>query len=274
MFLSCNTTSKRDAELRLLGSNKQGALFGALFSSLLAVPLAVSAASEDAASRGEKSWSSYCASCHEGAMLEAPRKEGLAQLPPDSIVTTLDSGIMSAFALAMTRDDMRDLAFYLTGKESEESSIDLSHAYCEDKAIESPIKPRWAGWGGDDAGRRFAADETSITQETAADLELSWVFAFPEATRARAQPTLSEKTVFVGSQSGVVYALDRESGCIHWEFQAESEVRGAVRLAEDGETLFFGDFKANAYAISTSDGSLQWKSKVHSHTLATVTGSV
>ncbi len=36
----------------------------------------------------------------------------------------------------------------------------------------------------------------------------------------------------------------------------------------------FGDYKANAYALNARTGELPWKIKVHSHPLASVTGSV
>ena len=34
--------------------------------------------------------------------------------------------------------------------------------------------------------------------------------------------------VFVGSQNGTVYALDKESGCVRWTFRASAEVRSPV----------------------------------------------
>ena len=43
---------------------------------------------------------------------------------------------------------------------------------------------------------------------------LKWAFEYPDAQRARSHPLIAGGAVFVGSQSGRVYALDAESGCV------------------------------------------------------------
>jgi len=109
------------------------------------------------------------------------------------------------------------------------------------------------------------------------NLKLKWAFAFPATTRVRAQPLVTPTVTFIGSQDGTVYALDSNSGCIHWTFAATSEVRGALRLHRDAQgkhTLLFGDTQAFAYAVNASTGELQWKTTVHSHPMAGITGSV
>lgn len=235
------------------------------------------AAADSRFAAGEAAWQSLCVSCHSGAMLEAPRREALELLPPESIVETLESGIMSTFALPLGRSGIEAVAFYLTGKEVSRARVDMSAHYCQsDKAAASRSDPRpaWTGWSGDGSGRRYAQGEKLLTTESVDDLSLEWAFAFPDASRARSQATLSQNRVFVGSQSGTVYSLDRDSGCIHWEYQAESEVRGALQLDTDSGALYFGDFKANAYALDAERGALRWKVVVHDHPLATITGSV
>ena len=66
---------------------------------------------------------------------------------------------------------------------------------------------------------------------TAADvpkLKLKWAFGFPGELSADAQPTIAGGRVFVGTQSGKVYALSAATGCVHWFVQAEAAVRAAV----------------------------------------------
>ena len=36
--------------------------------------------------------------------------------------------------------------------------------------------------------------------------------------------------MFVGTQSGTVYALSAATGCVHWIFQAEAAVRAAISI--------------------------------------------
>lgn len=229
---------------------------------------------------GEKQWATFCASCHGGAMLEAPQIAALKLYSPARIITALTSGVMSTAGLPLSRQDIRDVALYLTGEQPSAKRTDLSHAYCTDTSTRSSPEATnpWTGWGGNASNTRFQHREATLTPTNVQGLQLDWAFAFPETTRMRAQPVVAGDTLYIGSQSGTVYALDRDSGCIRWTFQADAEVRGAVNLqtSPDSSTsrILFGDFKANAYALDATDGSLQWKVKVHEHPMATITGSV
>ena len=48
------------------------------------------------------------------------------------------------------------------------------------------------------------------------------------ATRVRSEPALAAGAIYLGSQDGRVYALDRKTGCQRWQFAARSEVRTGV----------------------------------------------
>ena len=47
-------------------------------------------------------------------------------------------------------------------------------------------------------------------------LKLKWAFGFPGELSADGQPTIAGGRVFVGTQSGTVYALSAATGCVHW----------------------------------------------------------
>ena len=68
--------------------------------------------------------------------------------------------------------------------------------------------------------------------------------------------------VYVSSDAGWVYALDPESGCVRWSFEAEGGVRTAPVMGVIGgrPLLFFGDIKSNAYAVDARTGSRKPKS--------------
>ena len=93
------------------------------------------------------------------------------------------------------------------------------------------------------------------------------------------QPTVAGGRVFVGSQSGAVYALGAASGCVHWMFQAAAAVRAAVSVGQvqtrSGSRLaaFIGDRSANVYAVDAASGELLWKTRVDDFPFARVTGS-
>ncbi|NIB43544.1 PQQ-binding-like beta-propeller repeat protein [Pseudomaricurvus alkylphenolicus] len=238
-------------------------------------------ADTQAIANGQAQFNIYCAACHRGASPEAPRVEALKLYPPGRIVAALEDGVMSTQGIPLSRKDKLDVALFLTGKTVSEKKTDLSQSMCSAKGVATPKHPSdilWNGWGGDSRNLRHASDHQGIATTNVANLKLKWAFGFPNATRARAQPVVTPEMTYVGSQDGTVYALDTQTGCIHWAFRAESEVRGAIQITRDETgkpaTLIFGDFKANAYAVDIASGSLLWKVKAHAHPMASITGSL
>ena len=232
---------------------------------------------------GKEHYQALCASCHSGAFLEAPTIEALKLYPPERIVYALSSGIMSSAGLSLSGSEHRQVAYYLTGKTVTKKRSSLSSAMCSadlsaQKYAQGSDPVLWNGWGGGVNNQRYQANEKKLNKESVKQLQLKWTFAFPDTTRVRSQPTVTDVFTYIGSQDGTVYALDTESGCIHWTFLADNEVRGAIKLHIDELTgdrkLLFGDFKANAYAVDALTGKLIWKTQVHDHPLAGITGSV
>ena len=230
--------------------------------------------------QGKKNFDAYCASCHLGAMPEAPLVSALKLYPPERIITSLESGVMSTQGIAFSKLEKHNLAYYLTGKIFTKVKTE-THFSCKETNIPTPILSlpiSWNGFGGNMSSTRFMQHENTFTKANINKLSLKWAFAFPETTRVRSQPIVTPQMTFIGSQEGIIYALDTETGCAHWQFEADAEVRGALFLLptpnETSKTLFFGDFKANVYALDAQSGKLLWKSNISNHPLATITGSI
>ena len=83
--------------------------------------------------------------------------------------------------------------------------------------------------------------------------------------------------MFVGSDTGFVYALDAATGCVHWSFRARAGVRTAPTIgAGDGAHRFlayFGDIKGSVYAVDAETGAEVWTARVDTHPVARVTGA-
>ena len=227
---------------------------------------------------GKLIYDKQCALCHEGNLPEAPRRAGLKAYSPERIVEALSTGVMSTQGIQLSKVDMENVALYLTGKKV---SAAQAHeiAYCDSELqLGRNTADQWNGWGGDRQNRRFVRNTGKLTKKNVNRLILEWVYAFPDTTRMRSQPVVVGNTLFMGSQEGNVYAIDTASGCTHWVFKADAEVRGGLhaQFNESGvlEALLFGDFKANAYSIDAVNGTLNWQKKVSNHPQATVTGSV
>src|SRR4029450_4392125 len=123
--------------------------------------------------------------------------------------------------------------------------------------------PRWNGWGVNTANTRYQdGSMAGIGEKDIPRLKVKWAFGFPGELSADAQPTMAGGRVFVGSQSGTVYALNAATGCIHWHFQAASAVRAAVTIASIATSsgrryaAFIGDRSGNVYAVDAATGAL------------------
>jgi len=70
-------------------------------------------------------------------------------------------------------------------------------------------------------------------------------------------PTVVDGTVFVGCFDDNVYALDAADGTEQWRFQTDDGV-GSSPTVVDG-TVFVGSYDNNVYALDAADGTEQWR---------------
>jgi polyvinyl alcohol dehydrogenase (cytochrome) len=232
---------------------------------------------------GAAVYAKACAECHEGGVARAPHKMFLEMMPTDGILRALEQGVMQTQAAGLTAAERRAVAEYLTGHSLDEVVARTPPPSCEGPRREFDLgrPPAKAGWGVTRENQRFIPAE--VAGLSAADLprlELRWAFVFPGANRARSQPTVAMGAVFVGSQDGTVYALDKETGCVRWTFRASAEVRTPVIIEgwDAGSpparpVAYFADFIARVYAVDARTGELLWSTKVDDHANATVTGA-
>lgn len=131
----------------------------------------------------------------------------------------------------------------------------------------------WHGWGNGPTNTRHAVN--GIDSGDLDTLQLRWTFGFADANSAVGHPVVYGSTLFVGAETGAVHALDADSGCSHWMFQAEQGVRTAPVLAtiDARPLLFFGDRGTQVYALDARDGTLVWQTRVDTHPAAILTGS-
>ena len=225
-----------------------------------------------------------CASCHDGGLDRAPRREALRAMSADRVLAAMETGPMISMANRRTATERRILAEFLTGKAlgSKLETTPPPEAMCPARPGEfaAPLTgPSWSGWGVDLFNTRFQDSTAAGLTAQIPRLKVKWAFGFPGDQSANAQPTITGGRVFVGSPGGKVYALDAATGCIHWYFDAGASVRGAIRIARldnmPGNVYgaFFGDARANVYALNAATGKAFWKTKVDDFPLAGITSS-
>jgi len=250
--------------------------FVILVCALLVGVVGLASRAQVATRSGEDVYTQYCASCHDQVGARIPTREALAKMSPSRILRTLDFGLMMSIAYPMRRGEREAVATFL-GTGADDLAPPPS-AFCKtDTPIMSgPSRESWTGWATSQANTRFQATERAgLNAGSIGQLELKWAFGFSGDVTAFAAPTLLNGTLFVGSASGTVQALDARTGCLHWTYQASGPVRAAMTIATEGArtTLVFSDQNGWVYAIDARTGKANWKKKVEEHEATRLTGS-
>jgi polyvinyl alcohol dehydrogenase (cytochrome) len=231
---------------------------------------------------GEEPYMTYCASCHDQVMYKAPSRFFVSMMGARNILDSMNGGMMSEQAAALSEKDRRAVAEYIAGQSLDELVEARQAPACDaDHGFDASKTPISTGWGVNPENTRFqTAESAGLDIEDVPGLEVKWAFAFPNAIKARSEPAYGGGAIYVGSQDGTVRALDAKTGCLRWEFKASAEVRTAIVIspweADDANadpSLYFGDLLARAYAISARTGELRWTRRVDDHRDATITGT-
>ncbi|MDA8752602.1 PQQ-binding-like beta-propeller repeat protein, partial [Halieaceae bacterium] len=229
---------------------------------------------------GQQPYEAHCAQCHEGGVYKSPHRMFLSMMAPDAILNAM-GGVMAAQSTALSGEQKQDVAEYITGRSLESTIVSFPPPQCAKRDLDMSLEPAQSGWGVELTKTRFQpAESGGLDAADSGKLKLKWAFAFPNAIQARSQPAVAGGTVFVGSQSGRVYALDAKTGCVRWIFRASAEVRTAIVVSpwDAGDTkakpsIYFGDILARAYSVDAQTGKLNWSTRVDDHPNATITGS-
>src|SRR5580700_491915 len=225
---------------------------------------------------------SFCASCHEDAAKSAaPSLDLLRQMSPEQILQALEKGAMKAQAAERSRAQRRALAEYLSGKQfgSEPLNPIAKSAFCDSAVGSIPHAlsgSAWNGWGATITNTRFQpANAAGMTPDDVPRLKLKWAFGYPGASSGGTQPVVVGGWVYVGDAEGDLFALDAQTGCIHWTIEVEGGIRSAITIGTRGSgglTAYFGDQSANMYAVDAESGKILWKVKVDDYSRAAITG--
>jgi len=232
---------------------------------------------------GATLYKQICATCHEAGAERAPNRQALRTMSPERVLAALETGAMISMTSARTAVERRAIAEFVTGKPFGRALVTTPspQSMCpvrEGDFVSLFAGPLWNGWGVNNT-RYQDASMAGFTAAEVPRLKLKWAFGFPGDVAADAQPMVAGGRVFVGSQSGNVYALNAATGCVHWSFSAAASVRAAVvlgRLETDSGSLdmaFIGDRAGNVYSVNAATGRLIWKTKIDDHPAARVTGS-
>jgi polyvinyl alcohol dehydrogenase (cytochrome) len=207
-----------------------------------------------------------------------PSLSTIKAMSGEAIYLALTRGVMKTQADGLSSAQIFSLLHYIAPTGGvRETATEVTPTCGSQPAFSSGAKtPEWNGWSTRVTNSRFQdAAQAGLTAANLGRLKLKWAFHLGDVSEARSQPAIFGRYVFVGSSTGILYALDTESGCTFWGFRAASGVRGGAAIGEAAGTpaVFFSDSGANVYALNAQTGKLIWKVRPVDHfaSLATAT---
>lgn len=254
-----------------------GILLRALASVLFVWTISASASLRAASVSGADVYKDHCAACHDQASsTRAPSRDVLQKMSAARILRTLDFGLMMGVAYPLNREQREAVAKFLGTTQAEPAPP--ASAFCS--AGKHPLSAQqtgnWNGWSPSFSNARYqSAQDAGLTAGQVQHLKLKWAFGFTGDVTAFAAPTVLNGTLFVGSAGGTVQAIDAQTGCLHWLFQANGPVRSAILAVPNGSlySLLFGDQIGWVYSLDAATGRLLWKRRVEQHEGTRLTGS-
>jgi len=109
--------------------------------------------------------------------------------------------------------------------------------------------------------RHLSAAQAGLTTADMPNLELAWAVAFPETSSLRAAPVIIGSTIFYSAtDSGRVFALDTNSGCAKWVYNAQTRLRSSMAhgVIDGLSTLVFSDGRGMIHSINAENGEAIW----------------
>ena len=158
---------------------------------------------------GNALYQENCAICHDGSIEKAPAANWLEMLIPQALLRTINDGIMAEQSSHLSEEEKIQIVEYIVRKDRKDFPKKAELNFCETKRMKFDLKeaPAPYGWGYN-TSRFVPKNSGKIDSKNVRKLKLKWAFGFPYSQRARSQPLFAMGSIFVGSQSGDIYALN------------------------------------------------------------------
>jgi polyvinyl alcohol dehydrogenase (cytochrome) len=145
-------------------------------------------------------------------------------------------------------------------------------------SVDAAVNTDWTGYEHGPAHSSAAFGDTAITPANVPALHALWSFTAGPATQPGApgpkfdaSPTVANGRVYIGSRTGIVYALDSTTGAIAWKKQLDfggnalcgaKGIVGTSTVAPDPTTGVLTVYTPGAhylYALNAATGAQSWK---------------
>jgi len=230
---------------------------------------------------GARVYQQYCAACHDQPeATRAPPLSALRQQNAESLRVSLTEGVMQEQASAMSRRELASVIDYLALKEADNPDWYASMmcapgtlAVDLDQPVTMPVV------GVDDRSSRYLSEtQAGLDSEALENLELAWAIGFPDTNTLRSAPVIIGNTLFyAATQTGRVLALDVQTPCVKWTYEAGRQIRTSIaygELGEDGtKALVFADQRGRVHAVKAASGQRLWIARGRHSDGAGISGS-
>lgn len=213
---------------------------------------------------GEQIYQTVCAFCHAGGDARAASLRTLQSMTAEMLEYTLTEGLMSAQASALTDEQRAAVIDYLAAERPDNNWI--SNNICSDQHQSVSLASiKLAGAGVDAAfSRNLSAEQAGLKKADLEQLELAWAIGFPNITGLRSSPVISDNTLFYpAGATGYLLALDTQTGCIKWSYDAGAALRASAAISEPQDNgqryLIITDEQARLHALDPASGTLLWQ---------------
>jgi polyvinyl alcohol dehydrogenase (cytochrome) len=212
---------------------------------------------------GELLYQAYCAGCHTGGDARAASLRTLQSMTPEALNFTLTEGLMSAQGQALDNTQRAALIEFLAASAASDEWLTSNLCAAQDASIS--LEHIAMSWAGIDLAfsRNLSAAQAGLGKPDMGNLELAWAIGFPNIAGLRSSPVISDDTLFYPAGStGHVLALDTESGCVKWAYDAGAALRAPASISDvqdDGlRYLFITDELARLHTLNPLTGALIW----------------
>ncbi|MDP3518064.1 MAG: PQQ-binding-like beta-propeller repeat protein [Pseudohongiella sp.] len=234
------------------------------FAAVLAYSSISTAQTPQSVHPGEQIYQTVCAFCHAGGDARAASLRTLQSMTAEMLEYTLTEGLMSAQASGLTDEQRAAVIDYLAAERPDNNWI--SNNICSDQHQSVSLASIKLAGAGVDAGfsRNLSAEQAGLNKADLHQLELAWAIGFPNITGLRSSPVISDNTLFYpAGATGYLLALDTQTGCIKWSYDAGAALRASAAISEPQDNgqryLIITDEQARLHALDPVSGTLLWQ---------------